>query len=148
MKQITQTKMYRPKGHPEGQQYGNCQRAAMASIFDMDIEDLPHFEEVRGAGDFWHGIYDWLESWGFGYEWHDPEAPPTGYSIATGPAARGVSHAVVALDGKIVWDPHPSRDGLVSIENFMTFPLLTASERAQADVRQHIRDTKASRRSA
>jgi multidrug efflux pump subunit AcrB len=39
---------------------------------------------------------------------------PPGYSIAGGPSLRfaGRMHACVALDGIVVHDPHPSREGL------------------------------------
>jgi hypothetical protein len=43
---------------------------------------------------------------------YPPIAPP-GYHIATGKSPRSDQvHAVVALDGRIVHDPHPSRAGL------------------------------------
>jgi len=134
MRQITQTKMYRPPDHPDGLQHGNCQRAAMAAILDLDIDGLPPFEDAMSAGAFWRGIYDWLADRGLAYEWHPADKPPPGYSIASGPAPRGVDHAVVALDGVIVWDPHPSRAGLIEIENFMTFPPMTEVELSLRDL--------------
>lgn len=43
---------------------------------------------------------------------------PKGFAIAGGTSPRGVPHAVVTLDGELWHDPHPSRAGLVSIDEF------------------------------
>jgi len=45
-------------------------------------------------------------------------AVPKGYAIASGPGPRGVDHSCVALDGEIIHDPHPSRDGVKFIEAY------------------------------
>lgn len=51
-------------------------------------------------------------------------ATPVGYSVASGPGPRTkpdgapIYHSVVALNGAIVHDPHPSRAGLLEIEWF------------------------------
>jgi hypothetical protein len=42
-------------------------------------------------------------------------------AIASGPSPRGVQHAVVMLDGEIVWDPHPSRDGILRVTDIWEF---------------------------
>lgn len=114
---VTQTKLYRPEGHPEGRQRGNCQRAAMASLLEIGIDDMPPFEEEIGSGGFWHAISEWLK--GRGLRLHDyGRKPPAGYCMAYGPSLRGVSHAVVCLDGEMVFDPHPSRDGLLEVRMY------------------------------
>lgn len=42
-----------------------------------------------------------------------PPIAPSGYHVACGKSPRSdQEHAVVALDGKIVHDPHPTRAGL------------------------------------
>lgn len=143
MRQITQTKLYRPADHPEGPQHGNCQRAAMASILEIGIDDMPPFEEAASAGRFWRQIHEWLEEQGITYRSFDASAPPEGYSIASGPAPRGVSHAVVALDGKVVWDPHPSRTGLLKIEEYETIRPMTADELKDRDIRCRMAAAKA-----
>jgi len=45
---------------------------------------------------------------------------PRGYSIASGPSPRiaGAYHSCVALDGKVVHDPHPDATGLSSIHEY------------------------------
>lgn len=103
MREVTQTIF-----HEEGAELpGNCLQAAVASLLDLDLEDVPHFIVEP----------DWMERLAFfahvhGYqiEYVSPDTP--GGGIAIGPSPRGVQHAVVWADGAMVWDPHPSRDGL------------------------------------
>jgi hypothetical protein len=35
--------------------------------------------------------------------------------LMSGESPRGTNHRVVACGGRTVWDPHPSREGLVSV---------------------------------
>lgn len=103
---------------------GDCVRAAVASLLDLDPAKVPHFtcqDDVR----VWH--YALL---GFAAEhgWVvDRRAVKTEgellpeFGLAIGPSPRGVSHAVVVRSGKVVWDPHPSREGLVDIQQVIEF---------------------------
>lgn len=98
---------------------GNCVQAAVACLLDMDLDDVPHFARIGG----W---LEWLCTWAALNGWlvlrHNP-----GYqarmAIASGPSPRGVQHAVVMLDGEIVWDPHPSRDGILRVTDIWAFTL-------------------------
>jgi hypothetical protein len=113
IRHVTQTIL---AGNPDGIP-GNCVQAAVASLLDMDLGDVPHFAVIGG----W---LEWLCTWAALNGWlilrHNP-----GYrarmAIASGPSPRGVQHAVVMLDGGIAWDPHPSRDGLVSVSDIWEF---------------------------
>lgn len=92
---------------------GNCMQAAVASLLDMQLEAVPHFvlfEDWPAAFRLWLG--------GFGYEWqcHAPDAVVVGRYIMVGHSVRGLGHACVAEAGRVVWDPHPSRAGLVSVD--------------------------------
>jgi hypothetical protein len=113
---------------------GNCWAACMASILERPLSDLHAFHEaylvhtvaltkslnvapeIRTA----HHV-QLARATGHAVIWlHlslDPLVP-RGYAIASGPGHRGCDHAVVALDGVVVHDPHPSRDGLESISYF------------------------------
>lgn len=117
-----------------GEQYGDCMRACIASLLDIPIADVPHF--LRDAdGDataFWHGVYDFTEARGFDYS---PEharfkkilaADLNGYHIIGGPSPRGggLLHAVVGLNGEIVFDPHPSKTGLAGDPSEWTFDFM------------------------
>lgn len=130
MKPVTQTIL-----HTETTK-GNCLRAAIASILEIDIDDIPLFEEM--GADWAPALDDWLwEQYQLDLDFCDRALPPRGFSIAVGKSPRGIGHAVVALQGVPVWDPHPDRSGIVEIERYWYFyarplsplhesPLLTA----------------------
>lgn len=114
-----------------GKQYGDCMRACIASLLDLPIADVPHF--LRNSdGDpvgFWNGIYDFCEARGFEYspvhEKFNPQLATDldGYHTIGGPSPRGCGllHAVVGLNGTIVFDPHPSKAGLAGDPAEWTF---------------------------
>lgn len=106
----------------EKRQSGDCWRACLASILELDLEDIPHFvqEQEFGSGkNFLLETEAWLVERGLwllnkqlpeGSSWR---GPGTGYFILSGKSPRGDwEHAVVSLGGEIVHDPHPSRAGL------------------------------------
>lgn len=103
--------------HPQG--WGNCQSAVMASILELPLSDVIDTtgEAMRAAG-FWEPIYHWLAERGLKMI----SVPPGDdrlkgtYSIGVGPSPRGpFHHAIVCKNGVMVFDPHPSDDGLLEI---------------------------------
>jgi len=99
---------------------GNCMNACIASILDLAIETVPYplnddekFLDTK--------LNEWLATLGFAYiefPWGPMVLAPDIYCIASGPAARGFDHAVVAQtalkdDGTVtvhfVHDPPPGR---------------------------------------
>lgn len=116
MREVTQTILHdQIPGVP-----GNCLQAAVASLLDLDLDDVPHFIEH----DNW---LQYLVDWGrdHGYLVIDRQPDSVRMGIAYGPAERGVQHAVVMVDGAISWDPHPSRAGLLSVSGVMSWePLI------------------------
>lgn len=118
-----------------GRGEGNCWAAAIASILERPLEDFAAFHE---AFCLWAAFYEegrdgecpWeirvghrvaLAEMGWSISYQDnflEPMIPRGYAIASGPGPRGCDHATVALDGVIVHDPHPSRDGLLEISYF------------------------------
>ena len=110
MKPIDQTKLHNPPV------IGNCMNAAFASILEIDIEDIPHFEDMDKYK-WWPRLLDWLEGLGFYLlQWDEPIYLPC-YFIANGTSPRGVEHSVVYKGEKMVHDPHPSRDGIEKIRS-------------------------------
>ncbi len=109
---------------PEIGQYGDCQRAVIASLLDLPISEVPHFLQISkgDASLFWENLQSFCKQHGFVYL-----TVPCGYGHAffgleediyheiSGPSPRGndITHAVVGKGGKIVFDPHPSRAGLL-----------------------------------
>ncbi len=113
---VDQTKLHIP-----GKQNGNCMNAAFASILEIDIEDIPLFENMPESGygtkenpSWFSALTGWLESIGFHLlQWDEVYLPV--YFVYNGPSLRGVEHSVVYKGSEMVHDPHPSRDGLVKL---------------------------------
>jgi hypothetical protein len=98
-----------------GPEKGNCFSACVASILELPIDDVPQF---MTSENWWHGFARWCARQGYLalVDYRVPDEPATlGYSILGGESPRhpGSGHAVVALDGVMVHDPHPDRTGLV-----------------------------------
>lgn len=109
---------------------GNCWQTCAASILDLPIEALPDQVDVEDAGQSFNNAliaYLWkhhrmslvvLHQWAM----RAPVCIEDVYHIACGPTVRtstnGVNHCVVARAGEIVWDVHPSRAGLLSVNEF------------------------------
>lgn len=118
MKEVTQWIL---AGDPSGIP-GDCVRASVASLLDMDPADVPHFTCQDDARTWHYALLGFAHEHGYRIERRasDDGMPPE-FGLAIGPSPRGVSHAVVAIGGKIAWDPHPSRDGLVDVQQVVEF---------------------------
>jgi len=103
---------------------GNCFSACIASILEMDIEDVPYFmgdlEQIEDPEfDWFTGFLSWL--FGKGY-WAIPLPlnnawRPDGLYILSGKSPRGdYDHSVVASGTEltIVHDPHPDNTGILT----------------------------------
>lgn len=100
---------------------GNCVQAALASILEMDLEDVPNVIQSRY---WWEALNQWLK--GFGLEVVEVLAGgdfvPAGYHLIGGQSPRGnFNHVVVGHNGKMVHDPHPDGDGLTTTSGFWIF---------------------------
>jgi hypothetical protein len=117
---VTQTILFSPENEARGV-YGNCLQAAMASALNLELDAVPHF----AAFESWCEAAElWLRGRGLG--WRGTYGIPVGRSIVIGPTERGTgAHAVVGDDGEIVWDPHPSRAGLLSVKCSYVLEALT-----------------------
>lgn len=112
MKQVTQTITI---GDGSGR-LGNCLQAAVASLLDLTLDQVPHFLECAAGEDWLDRLVSFGADRGYRVVYR---SDPVAFGLAFGRSPRNASHAVVVLDGEIVWDPHPSRDGLVSISNYV-----------------------------
>lgn len=111
MKPVDQTKF--------GSADGNCLMACLASILECSLEELPELTPAHDDGSWWNVVREAARERGwwaiyYGQESDQfPRVAPQGYAIAGGRSPRlPEGHCVVALDGMIVHDPHPSRVGL------------------------------------
>ena len=90
---------------------GNCFAASVASILELPLQAVPH---TFGVND---DFMRWLAARGLSATIYDASKyVPPGYAIAAGPSKRfaGFLHACVAWNGRVVHDPHFSREGLPS----------------------------------
>jgi hypothetical protein len=102
---------------------GDCQRAALASLLDLELEQVPHFR-LFGDGE-WINVFNGF-IWSVGYEWNGSadlarhKSPANydhvdGYVMAVVPSktyadCENITHAVILdLAGNVVHDPHPSK---------------------------------------
>lgn len=119
MIEVTQTLLH----DEENGVVGNCLQAAFASLLELPIEEVPHFVAMD---DCWDAMQRWfreryqsfylvVEADQQGLDWYLYHA---GHHIITGTSPRGLQHAVVGEKGEMVFDPHPSRGGLVDIKRY------------------------------
>ena len=101
---------------------GDCVRAITASILEIDRNKVPHFVKLKPDSDWYEDWYSFMIEHGIKptmiwSPWKNNKPPiPLRYYLASGPSSRGCNHIVIMYNGKVVHDPHPSRDGLLEIE--------------------------------
>jgi len=123
MKPIFQTKFT----SLDGKIRGNCMRACLASMLEIDIDSIPAIEDM--SNEEWFGEFcKWLDSVGLEYE--GMKNNPTsfdldnyegidGYMMVGGKSPRQhvkAGHGVVFNKSEFVHDPHPSNEGILSID--------------------------------
>jgi hypothetical protein len=104
---------------------GDCLMAAAASILEIPLASLPAITR-ENESQWWNIFVDAMHQRGFKIieAANSPALAPHGYAIAVGLAPRnqGVeNHAVVALDGQVVHDPHPTHTGVERIDYWLIF---------------------------
>lgn len=108
---------------PDIGQHGDCQRAVIASLLDLPISEVPHFlQQADGdPSDYWDLLQAFLRARGFAYMTQKARCGSIFFGddvevfheiAGPSPRGNGVWHAVVGRNGKVVFDPHPSRAGL------------------------------------
>jgi hypothetical protein len=102
---------------------GNCLPACVASILEIDVAEVPSF--CLDASRWFDHMREWLAPRGLlplmlRCE-PEPEHFGDAWLIVSGPADRGHDHSTVWRNGALVHDPHPSRAGLLSINDVIVF---------------------------
>lgn len=86
---------------------GNCLAAAFASMLDIDISDVPQFEEM--TPETWKkALFDWASS--INVEVEFTRSIPDGFSIGIGVHECGFLHAVILNNGDFYFDTNGSGD--------------------------------------
>lgn len=111
-------------GIPEGtppEEIGNCLQAAVASILEMPLEAVPHF--AASEGDWGEEMVAWLRVQQYGFiNLTDPTKPWPGFHLMSGKSPRGdYLHTVVARGDEVAHDPHPSRAGVLDVQDRWLF---------------------------
>lgn len=114
---VTQTILFESELQERGI-YGNCLQAAVASLLGLPLDAVPHFSTFA----WWPQA---LNLWAHGRQLkvcgERTDTIPDRRCIVGGKSPRAVAHVVVGNHGQVVWDPHPSRDGLVSVTDVTWF---------------------------
>jgi hypothetical protein len=112
-------------GDPSGVP-GNCLQAALASMLDLPLTDVPHFvaDDVRTDGDlhWWTEMRRWCLDRGLSIR-GDREPEPGECYLGGGPSPRDPvfrSHVAVYRDGHLEHDPHPDGTGVVEVRTRWT----------------------------
>lgn len=101
--------------------HGNCMSACLASLLDLSIDEVPNFFETCGENvDAWTtGIKEFLKERGYDFIAVSLLTVDTsyletldGHVIVSGQSPRGLLHATIWKNGKMVFDPHPDNTGI------------------------------------
>jgi len=97
---------------------GNCFAACIASLLELDIEEVPNFCEGN-KNDWWEKTNKWLAKYNLWFcdvkilEYEDGNPLPwPGYYIVSGKGPRGLQHSVIYKDGNLLHDPYPDGGGV------------------------------------
>ena len=136
---ITQTKVVVKNSKGEMVVRGNCWAACIASLLELPIEEVPNVEVFFDHETFWYDAmvtfldlkgYSFKDSsnvFAMGLEIENYEHDK--FYLVAGKSVRGVAHSVIYQNGKMVHDPHPTREGLLpnTIFEIKTLELITHS---------------------
>lgn len=114
-------------GHrPADGVWGDCHRAAIASILDLPLDEVQHFGDGGPDGqEFDRRVRDWLWKRGlvpvsmvYNAKLEDvfvcmKSMNPGIYYLLGGASATGVDHTVVGLEDRIVHDPSMNDSGII-----------------------------------
>ncbi len=121
---------------PDNGVYGDCQRACIASLLEIDLKDIPHFYVTDNDDDFFYSLNSYLAAKGLFHletttiDFSLPQFKGmcNVYHLIYGKTIRGTQHATVGLNGVIIHDPHPSKVGLdVDFKDEWTYAFIVNS---------------------
>lgn len=123
MTPVTQTKVVVKNKAGEIVVNGNCYAAAIASMLDLPIIEVPNgeifFNDKEDRRFYEKLMHRFLLNRGKRMRQVTKEdAEKHEFYLVSGLADRGFYHITVYRNGVLYFDPHPSRDGLITEESF------------------------------
>lgn len=117
-----------------GKPDGNCFQACVASILEMDLEDVPHF--CKGDDPNWmENLNKWLHQFGLGaltVAFQNRSPITKGWCLAGGPCGpEDVMHEVVMKDLKMVHNPHEGWGELTKVVDYTFIVVLDPAKAKQ-----------------
>lgn len=106
---------------------GNCYQACVASLLDLDLDEVPHF---LMHDDWAPRAQAWYAERGLAFLSYEgnPFANHPLYErfvyFAIGPSVRGHMHCVLYRGAQLLHDPHPSRSGLTQVTHVETLAIV------------------------
>jgi hypothetical protein len=105
---------------PANGKQGDCLRACVATLLQIPPENIPHFGSDPENPNWLYSLNLFLEKRGLWFVevpnvrmfWHSSASPV--FHMLIGKTVRGTRHSVVAKNGEMIHDPHPSRAGLLT----------------------------------
>jgi hypothetical protein len=108
---VRQTTFY----DPHDVHAGNCTEAAIASILQLPLSAVTPLDRTNGRT-FWDAVEAFFCLHGWDFITIPADKIPEGVHLASGLSARGRPHTVVYVGAQLVWDPHPSDAGIITID--------------------------------
>ncbi len=123
MKPVYQTR-FGGSAEPEADQ-GDCMQAALASVFEVALEDAPDFTGEINNGRWYVHFDEWLAGRNLELVVMTAGAPPVLahylQCVKSVTLPDGDGHVVVALNGEVVHDPNPRATSVGEFEESWLF---------------------------
>ncbi len=102
----------------------NCFPACIASILEMEVDDIIQIQEHYDESNWYEILQQWLNKMGYMYRMlTESDNILDRYIIVIGLSPRNTdsksTHAVVYFNGDIIHDPHPDNTGILDERTFI-----------------------------
>lgn len=91
----------------------------MISFHDPDVPNNANIPNFAEAEDWWEALQEWLKLQDKVALIKTDGQPDAEYYLGIGPAERGVYHSCIYDKNGMIFDPHPSRAGLLEVKYYI-----------------------------
>ena len=117
-----------------GEVNGNCFQAALASLFELELEEVPDFCNIYSIknNEWYNEFIKWLNQRGYSSipivvdnDWGNLNRPNYRgcFLLVTGKQKDGVNHCVIYKNGKCVHNPNKNCSGITPEQVDLIFPM-------------------------